>query len=129
MAADRQQAETQLHHLRGTRAIDDSVEVALARGIAELLRNICRRLVLDADNVIGPILLGDGEIVGIAVESDNRRAAPKELSVLDGIPAQSTNAENPKHPIGAERAGVAELLDTAIGCQTCIGERREFLEF
>src|SRR5262250_728551 len=70
----------------GTRAVDDSVQVALARGIAELLRNICRRLALDADNVIGPVFLGDGEIVGVAVESDNRRAAPKEPSVLDGIP-------------------------------------------
>ena len=118
MAADRQQAESQLHHLRGTRAVDDSVEITLPRGLAEFLRNICRRLALDADDVIGPVFLGDGEIVGIAVESHNRRAASKELSVLDGIPAQSTNAENPKHPIGAERAGIAELLDTAIGCQT-----------
>src|SRR5262249_33295700 len=83
MAADRQQAEPQLHHLRGTRAVDDSVQVTLPRGLAELLRNICRRLALDADNVIGPVFLGDDEIVGIAVESDNRRAAPKELSVLD----------------------------------------------
>src|SRR5262252_9698007 len=87
MAADRQQAESQLHHLGGARAVDDSVEVTLARGLAELLRNICRRLALDADNVIGPVFLGDDEIVWIAVESDNRRAAPKELSVLDGIPA------------------------------------------
>src|SRR5262249_45943932 len=97
--------------------------------LPELLRNICRRLALDADNVIGPVFLGDDEIVGIAVESDNRRAAPKELSVLDGIPASSTDTENPEHPIGAERPGVAELLDAAIGCQTCVGERREFLEF
>src|SRR5262245_36861489 len=97
--------------------------------LPELLRYICRRLALDADNVIGPVFLGDREIVGIAVESDNRRTTPKELSVLDGIPAQSTNSENPEHPIGAERAGVAELLEAAIGCQTCIGERCEFLEF
>src|SRR6516225_412912 len=129
MAADRQQAESQLHHLRGTSAVNDSVEVTLPRGLAELLGNICRRLVLDADNVIGPILLGDGEIVGIAVESHNRRAASKELSVLDGIPAQSTDSENPEHPIGAERAGIAKLLEAAIGGQTRIGERREFLEF
>src|SRR5262252_1065491 len=129
MAADRQQAESHLHHLWGTRAVDDSVEITLPRGLAELLRNICRRLALDADNVISPVFLGDGEIVGIAVESDNRRAAPKELGVLDGIPAQSTDAENPEHPIGAERAGIAELLDAAIRCQTRIGERREFLEF
>src|SRR5215471_6827906 len=129
MAADRQQAESELHHLRGTRAVDDSVEVALRRGLAELLCNICRRLALDADNVISSVFLGDGEIVGIAVESDNRRAAPKEPSVLDGIPAQSTDAENPEHPIGAERAGLAELLEAAIGGQTRIGERREFLEF
>src|SRR5262244_2999161 len=81
MAADRQQAEPQLHHLRGTRAVDDSVEVTLPRGLAELLGNIRRRLALDADNVIGPVFFGDGEIVGIAVESGDRRAAPKELSV------------------------------------------------
>src|SRR5262245_65839254 len=129
MAADRQQAESQLHHLRGTRAVDDSVEVTLPRGLAELLRNICRRLALDADNVIGPVFLGDGEIVGIAVESGNRSTTPKELSVLDGIPAQSTHAKNPEHPIGAERAGIAELLEAAIWCQTRIGERCQFLEF
>jgi len=79
MAADRQQAEPQLHHLRGTRAVDDSVEVTLPRRLAELLGNIRRRLALDADNVIGPVFLGDGEIVGIAVESGDRRATPKEL--------------------------------------------------
>src|SRR5215469_16018611 len=129
MAADRQQAESQLHHLRGTRAVDDSVEVTLPRGLAKLLRNICRRLALDADNVIGPVFLGNGEIVGIAVESGNRRAAPQKLSVLDGIPAQSTDSENPEHTIGAKRAGIAELLEAAIGGQTRIGERREFLEF
>src|SRR5262249_37047411 len=129
MAADRQQAESQLHHLRGTRAVDDSVEITLPRGLAELLRNLCRRLVLDADNVIGPVFLGDGEIVGIAVESDDRRAAAKELSVLDGIAAQSTDPENPENSIGDERAGIAELLEAAIGGQTRIGERCEFLEF
>src|SRR5215472_15368780 len=129
MAANRQQAEPQLHHLRSARAVDDSVEVTLPRGLAELLGNIRRRLALDADNVIGPVFLGDGEIVGIAVESGDRRATPKELSVLDGIAAQSTDAENPEHPIGAECAGIAELLEAAIGGQTRIGERREFLEF
>src|SRR6516162_3045411 len=87
VAADRQQTESQLHHLRGARAVDDSVEVTLARGLTELLRNICRRLALDADNGIGPVFLGDVEIVDIAVESDNRSTTPKELSVLDGIPA------------------------------------------
>src|SRR5262249_50537785 len=120
MAADRQQAEPQLHHLRGTRAVDDSIEVTLPRGLAELFRNICRRLALDADNVIGPVFLGNGEIVGIAVESGNRRAAPKELSVLDGIPAQSADSENSEHPMGPS-APASELLDPAIGCQTCIG--------
>src|SRR6516162_1800464 len=129
MAADRQQAESQLHHLCGTSAVDDGVEVTLPRGLAELLGNICRRLALDTDDVISPVFDGDGEIVGIAVESDNRSTTPKELGVLDGIPAQSTDAENPEHPIGAERAGVAELLEAAIGGQTRIGERREFLEF
>src|SRR6516225_9949762 len=129
MAADRQQAKSQLHHLRGAGAVDDSVEVILPRSLAELLRYICRRLALDADNVISPIFLGDGEIVGIAVESGNRSTTPKELSVLDGIPAQSTDAENPEHPIGAERAGVAEFLEAAIGGQTRIGERCKFLEF
>src|SRR5215472_8005430 len=129
MAADRQQAESQLHHLRGTRAVDDGVEVTLPRGLAELLGNIRQRLALDADSVISPVFLGDGEIVGIAVEGGNRSTTPKELGVLDGIPAQSTDAENPEHPIGAERAGVAKLLEAAIGGQTRIGERREFLEF
>src|SRR6516165_8913991 len=51
MSADRQQAESQLHHLRGARAVDDSVEVTLVRGLAKFLRNICRRLALDADDV------------------------------------------------------------------------------
>src|SRR5262245_50834498 len=98
MAADRQQAESQLHHLRGTRAVDDSVEITLPRGLAELLRNICRRLALDADNVISPVFLGDGKIVGIAVESDNRRAAPKELGVLDGIPRLIRRRQKPRAP-------------------------------
>src|SRR5215472_1375650 len=129
MAADRQQAESQLHHLRGTCAVDDGVEVTLPRGLAELLGNFCRRLAFDADSVISPIFLGDGEIVGIAVESGNRSTTPKELSVLDGIAAQSTDAENPEQSIGAERAGIAELLEAAIGCQTRIGERCQFLEF
>ena len=76
MAADRQQAESQLHHLRGTRAVYDGIEITLARGLAELLRNICRRLALVADDVIGPVFLGDDELVGIVIESDDRRAAP-----------------------------------------------------
>src|SRR5262245_28066914 len=128
MAADRQQAESQLHHLRGARAVDDSVEVTLPRGLVELLGNIRRSLVLDADDVISPVFLGDGEIVGIAVERGNRSTTPKELGVLDGIPAQSTDAENPERPIRAERAGIAELLEAAIGGQTRIGERCQFLE-
>ena len=73
MAADRQQAECQLHHLRRARAVDDRVEVTLPRRLAELLRNIRRRLALDADDVIGPVFLGDGELVGIASESDDCR--------------------------------------------------------
>jgi hypothetical protein len=36
-AADRQQADSQLHHLRGTHAVDDSVGLTLPRGLGELL--------------------------------------------------------------------------------------------
>src|SRR5262249_34988963 len=52
----------------------------------------------------------------------------KELGVLNCITAQSTDAENPEHPIRAERARIAELLDTAIRCHACVGERGDLLE-
>src|SRR5262249_49805379 len=71
--------------------------------------------------------LCDGELLRIAGESDDRGTAPKELRVLDGIAAESTDAENPDHPIWAEGAGIAELLDAAVGRHPRIGERRELL--
>src|SRR5215467_10953436 len=37
VAAGREQAESQLYHLRRTRAVDDGIEVTLARRLAELL--------------------------------------------------------------------------------------------
>src|SRR5262245_44280122 len=62
-------------------------------------------------------------------ESDDRRAASKKLGILNSVPAQSTDTENPEHSIWAEGASIAQFLDAAIGCHTCIGERRELLEF
>src|SRR5499425_1695068 len=123
VAAGREQAESQLYHLRRTRAVDDGIEVTLSRRLAELLAKIGPGFALDVDDVIDPVVLRDGELVGVAGESDDRRPAAKELRVLNGIYAQSPNTA-----IRAERAGIAEFLDAAVRRHTCIGERGELLE-
>src|SRR5262245_10800803 len=79
--------------------------------------------------MIGSIVLRDSELVGIAGESDDLRTTSEQLGVLNGIPAESTDTQNPDHPTRAERASIAKFFHAAEGCHTCIGERREFLEF
>ena len=97
--------------------------------LLEFLADIGRGLALDADDVIGAVFLRDRELVWIAGERDDRRAAAEQLGILNRVGAQAADAEHADHPIRAERAGIAELLDAAIGRQPCIGERRELLEF
>src|SRR5215831_11181902 len=87
VAANRQQAECELHHLGCTSAVDDGVKVTLAGGLAQFLGDIGRGLALDVDEVIGPVFLRDGKLVGITGESDDRRTASKDLCILNGIPA------------------------------------------
>src|SRR5262249_7686244 len=79
--------------------------------------------------MIGSIVLRDSELVGIAGESDDLRTTSEQLGVLNGIPAESTDTQNPDHPTRAERASIAKVFHATEGCHTCIGERREFLEF
>src|SRR5262245_49552164 len=79
--------------------------------------------------MIGSIVLRDSELVGIAGESDDLRTTSEQLGVLNGIPAESTDTQNPDHPTRAERASIAKFFHATEGCHTCIGERREFLEF
>src|SRR5262249_30406952 len=86
-------------------------------------------LVLDVDDMIGSIVLRDSELVGIAGESDDLRTTSEQLGVLNGIPAESTDTQNPDHPTRAERASIAKFFHATEGCHTCIGERRESVEF
>src|SRR5262249_20025366 len=86
-------------------------------------------LAFDADDVVGPVLLCDGELFGIASKSDHRGPAPEELGVLNGVPAQASDAEHPEDPAWGECARVTEFLDPAIRRHARVGERREFLEF
>src|SRR5262249_29626113 len=88
-----------------------------------------RGFALDVDNVIGPVLFRDRELVGIASKRDHLRTAPEELGVLNGVHAESADAEHPEDPIRGERASVAEFLDPPVRSQTGIGQRSEFLEF
>src|SRR5215468_6249475 len=78
--------------------------------------------------MIGAILRRYVEPVGVAIESDHLRAAPQELRVLDGVFAQSTDAKDAEDPVRAERTGIAELFDAAIGRESCVGERCQFFE-
>ena len=64
VAADRQQVERQLQRLRGARTVDDRIEFTLTRSVAEFLADVGRGLALDADDVVGSILLRDGEFLG-----------------------------------------------------------------
>src|SRR5262249_25989085 len=91
VAADRQEVERQLQNLWSTCAIDDRIEFTLTRGIAEFLTDVGRGFALDVDDVIGPVLLRDGEFVGIASKCDHLRTAPEEFGVLNGVPAESAD--------------------------------------
>src|SRR5262249_3565461 len=70
VTADRQQSEAQLHHLRCAGAVDDRIELVLARGLLELLADIACRLALDIDEVVSTILLCDCKLARIAGERD-----------------------------------------------------------
>jgi hypothetical protein len=41
---------------------------------------------------------------------------------------ETANTEDPEHPVGAQRAGVTQLLDAAIRRQAGVGERRQLFE-
>src|SRR5262249_33043364 len=114
---------------RSTGAVDDRIEIALTRGVPEFPADVSQGFVFDGDDVIGPVLLRDGELFGIAGECDNGRTAPEELGVLNGVTAQSTDTEYPHDTIRGESASIAEFLDSTVRCHTGIGQRREFLEF
>src|SRR5262245_30447511 len=129
VTADRQEVEPQLQYARSPRAIDDRIEVTLPSASIEFLTDVGRGFALDVDDLIGPILFRDRELVGIARERDHFRTAPEELGVLNGVPAESADAEHPEDPIRDERASVAEFLDPAVRSQAGIGQRSEFLEF
>src|SRR5262249_29420830 len=114
VAADRQQAERQLHHLSGAGAVDDSVEVGSSRGLAELLADVGGRFTLVGDDVVGPVFLRDGELIEVAVESDHRSAPSGGLGVRTALAAQPADAETADDPVRTECTRVAELLDAAI---------------
>src|SRR5262245_43981701 len=87
VAADRQQAEFELYQLRRPGAVYDGIKITLARRLSQFSGDIGRRHALDVDDLIGPVLFRDGEFVGIAGKSNDRRTTSKELCVLNGIPA------------------------------------------
>src|SRR5262245_28551639 len=66
--------------------------------------------------MIGSIVLRDSELVGIAGESDDLRTTSEQLGVLNGIPAESTDTQNPDHPTRAERASIAKFFHATEGC-------------
>ena len=129
VTADRQEGERQLQNLWSTCAIDDRIEFTLPCASTEFLTDVGRGLAFDVDEVIGPVLFRDGELVGIASKRDHLRTAPEEPGVLNGVPAESADAEHPQDPIRGERASVAQFLDPPVRSHTGIGQRSEFLEF
>ena len=118
-----------MQDLWSTCAIDDRIEITLPRASTEFLTDVGRGFAFDVDNVIGPVLSRDRELVGIASKRDDLRTASEELGILNGVPAESADAEHPEDSIWGERASVAEFLDPPEGSQTGIGQRSEFLEF
>ena len=112
-----------------TRAIDDRIDVSLTRGCTEFLTDVGWRLAFDVDDVIGPILFRDRELVGIASKRNYFRTAPEKLGVLNGVSAESANTEHPEDPIRGERASVAEFLDPPVRSHAGIGQRSELFEF
>src|SRR5262249_50199030 len=129
VTADCQEVERQLQNLWSACAIDDRIEVTLPRATTERLTDVGRGFAFDVDHVIGPVVFRDRESVGIASERDLLLTAAEELGVLNGVRAESADAEHPEDPIRGERAGVAEFLDPPVRSQTGIGQRSEFLEF
>jgi hypothetical protein len=62
VAADREQREAQLDHLRGTDAVNDSVELCLGSSLLKLFADIGGGLALDVYDVIGAVRRCDGEL-------------------------------------------------------------------
>src|SRR5262245_63789140 len=79
VTADRQQSEAQLHHLRCAGAVDDRIELVLARGLLELLADIACRFPLDIDEVVSTILLRDWKLARIAGERDHGCTGAEQL--------------------------------------------------
>src|SRR5215831_16522307 len=73
--------------------------------------------------MIGSIVLRDSELVGIAGESDDLRTTSEQLGVLNGIPAESTDTQNPDHPTRAERASIAKFFHATEGCPSVSSDR------
>src|SRR5262249_15095919 len=124
-----QEAESHLHHLCSTGAVNDGVEITLACGLAKFRGNVLGGFVPDANGVIGPVVLSHREFVGVAGEGDDSCATSEDLGILNRVTAKSTDPKNSDHSVRAQRPGIAEFLDTSIRGQTRVGERREFLEF
>src|SRR5262249_22620895 len=106
----------------------DRIDVSLTRASTEFLTDVGRGFAFDVGDVIGPVLFSDRELVGIASKRDDLRTAPEELGVLNGVHAESADAEHPEDPIRGERASVADFLDPRVRSQTGISQRSEFLE-
>src|SRR5262249_1083297 len=85
LAADRQQAECQLDHLLGAGAVYDRVEVGLARSVLELPAHTGPRLAPGANDVVGPVFLGDCELRRVSSDRDYLRPATEKLGILDRI--------------------------------------------
>lgn len=78
--------------------------------------------------MVDTVLRGDRELVRIAGKGHNSRAGAEQLGVLDRVSPKATDAEDPEYSIGTKRARISQFLDAAIGRETGIGERSEFLE-
>src|SRR5262245_4193525 len=75
MAADREQAEFEYYRLLRPSAVDDGIKFTLASGLFQFGGDIGRGHARNVDDLICPVLLRDGEFVGIAGKSDDRRTA------------------------------------------------------
>src|SRR5262245_54650978 len=85
LAANRQQAERQLDHRLGAGAVDDRVEVGLARSVLELGGHSGGGFAPGANDVVGPVFLGDRELLRISSDRDYLRTATETLGILDRI--------------------------------------------
>src|SRR5262249_40761906 len=129
MSAYRQQRERGLHHFRRASTIDDRIELVLPSGLLQFLPDVTEGFALDADDMVGAIILCTGELVGIAGERDDGRPCPQQLGILTCESPEPPDTEHADPPIGPEPAGIADLLDAAIRREPCIRKRRELLEF